>query len=190
MIVQTRDLVSAAVLDTVLLVLTPVNDPPVLRVPNFPMRQGESSIVSLPIFTEDPDDPLESLVWEGSGDENISVTVDSTGKATIQPAPTWYGGGQIHFQVTDPAGATDATTIQLTILRVNQAPTLGTLSDTTTAKGITLALDLPPLASGPGRCSGNPDLNDCRNPPGSGLDRRRPAELSRHLPVLRLMWKP
>ena len=83
MIVQTRDLVSAAVLDTVLLVLTPVNDLPVLRVPNFPMRQGESSIVSLPIFTEDPDDPLESLVWEGSGDENISVTVDSTGKATI-----------------------------------------------------------------------------------------------------------
>ena len=66
MIVQTRDLVSAAVLNTVLLVLTPVNDPPVLRVPNFPMRQGESSIVSLPIFTEDLDDPLESLVWEAA----------------------------------------------------------------------------------------------------------------------------
>jgi hypothetical protein len=78
----------------------------------------------------------------------VAISI-SAGVATLVPAASFSGVRDLVFTATDPLGGSHSDTLRLTVLRVNQAPVLSPLPDTTLAPGDTLRWDLSPFAADP-----------------------------------------
>ncbi|MDY3921684.1 MAG: tandem-95 repeat protein [Hallerella porci] len=110
---------------TVKFTVTSVNDPPVMTdIPNQTIKEKEQfKPIELDKYVSDLDHPKEKLKWTITGNKDIQVKLDNNRKATFTlPSKYWNGSEAITFKVTDPEGASDERTVQMTVESVNDAP--------------------------------------------------------------------
>ena len=127
--------------DTLQVTISPVNDPPVLSLPDARILQGETLSVDLSAATSDTDHSSAELSWTAQADSFVPIQITG-GTALLTPSAAFSGARNLTFTATDPSGGQSTDSFRLTVLRVNQSPVLSALPDTTLAPGDTLAIDL------------------------------------------------
>ena len=120
---------------TFVITINGVNDPPVFTgVPSFTINEDESFSVimnSLYSFVDDPDDPDSILTFSLSKTcENITLTHQEE-CCNICGIENWFGTTKVKLTVSDSATTID-TTFTLTVLPVNDMPTLNGLPSSLT----------------------------------------------------------
>ena len=76
------------------------------------------------------------MIWTYSGNEELSVSIDSNRVATISiPSPHWYGVETIIFTATDPGGLSDSDTVTFTVIGINDPPVVSAIPDQTLEEG-------------------------------------------------------
>ena len=105
---------------TIVVDVTPVNDPPVAE--DNQHTTEEDVPVNGQIDADDADG--EPLTYEiGEAPKNGTVTLDpQTGEYTYTPNPDYNGPDEFTVIVTDPNGETDTATVVIDITPVNDAP--------------------------------------------------------------------
>ena len=111
--------------DRVVFTVTPVNDAPVLAaIADQTIQEGQSfATLHLDELVSDVDDVDSTLIWEVTGNTELTVTIDSNRVLTVTvPGPEWNGSERLLFKVSDPAGLFDTTTVVYTVTPVNDPP--------------------------------------------------------------------
>lgn len=120
-------------------ILTPVNDPPVIsQIPNPPVVDAGGSTGPLPFTVSDTESPAESLVVTASSD-NAALVPNTPGALVLGGSGTnrtievrtvagQSGFANITVRVTDPEGGTSATVFTVT---VNGPPGISDIGDLT-----------------------------------------------------------
>ena len=121
--------------------------PPVLRVKlpdsSFPEDTTRSNAYDLSAFFEDPD---SAQLFYSSGNRNVVVRIAVTGSVDLTALPDWFGTERVTFRATDSLGALAEDTVWITVLPVNDAPSM--LPTPTVRLNTTAAyLDLAPYLS-------------------------------------------
>ncbi|KPL14963.1 MAG: hypothetical protein AMS26_09000, partial [Bacteroides sp. SM23_62] len=112
-----------------------VNDLPMVEdIPDQTIAEGQSfSQISLDDFVSDADDPDSALTWTVTGQSNLTAEItDRVATITIDDAE-WNGSDTLIFTATDTSGAFDTDTTILTVMAVNDPPTLNKAIPDTTA---------------------------------------------------------
>ena len=147
--VSVQDVAETSASKVLDITVTAINDVPVMALRDTSLLQGTSIGLDLASSSSDIDNDITDLRWTFVADSLISVAIDSSGLATLTPTAAFSGVRDLAFTVSDTSAATSTDTLQLTILRVNQPPTLSGLPDTLIAPGDTLRIDLAQYASDP-----------------------------------------
>ena len=107
--------------DTIIVTVTPVNDPPVVEgIPDvtFP-EDGSDSSIDLDDYVTDVDNTPDEMTWTFSGNTHIHVEIDPVSHVvTFTADENWYGSEEITFTATDPGGLSDSDTIIVTVTSV------------------------------------------------------------------------
>ena len=104
----------------------PRNDPPIIIALQDTSFFEDSTLVwDLSPHATDVDDPDSLLTWIISGQVNIQVSLDSTQRiVTISAPPNWNGSEDLVFTVFDTSLASDQDTIRITVIPVNDVPSI------------------------------------------------------------------
>ncbi|MFM1769085.1 MAG: hypothetical protein RJA22_1614 [Verrucomicrobiota bacterium] len=125
--------------DSFLLTVRPVNDPPALA--PLPSRTfDEDTTTNVTVALTDPESPASALTLAASS-SNPSLLppsglqfagAGSPRTLTLVPAADQFGSAVVTVIATDPEGGTNATSFAVTVLPVNDPPTLGPIPNVTT----------------------------------------------------------
>lgn len=77
-----------------------------------------------------------------SGHDNINVIINQNGNVDFEAPANWSGYERVTFRATDDTGALVECTITITVIPVNDAPTIGGIPDQEGEHGIIWVLDL------------------------------------------------
>lgn len=104
-----------------------INDPLVVSgLPdvNFLEDQSNSSI-DLDDYVYDPDNTDEEIEWSYSGNVNVYVSINPSNHiVTFTALLNWNGSDMIVFKATDPGGLSDSDSLTITVIPVNDPPTV------------------------------------------------------------------
>jgi len=116
------------------LAITNVNDPPALK-PLVDRSTREDQPLSLQVFAEDIDSPVDSMVYKAFTDipDAISEFVFESDRLTITPEPDWNGQVTISVVVADGQlnALSDSQAFVLNVSPVNDPPVSTELDDIT-----------------------------------------------------------
>lgn len=118
----------AAVVQTVTVGVTPVNDAVTVAQANVGLTTQEDKAVSGQVIAHDADG--DTLSWSiDTGPSHGTVALDAaTGKYTYTPAANYAGSDVFHVAVTDPSGTRALQRVELTISPVADQPTLAVVN--------------------------------------------------------------
>ncbi|MGP8330340.1 MAG: PKD domain-containing protein [Methanosarcinaceae archaeon] len=106
--------------------------PVISLIPAQTVNEGTSfPALALDDYVEDLDTPDNQLVWAYSGNDSLSVDLNSSThevRVTV-PYDEWSGTENITFTVRDPDQNTDQATVAYTVNSVNDPPELNNFSD-------------------------------------------------------------
>jgi hypothetical protein len=119
---------------TVNLTVNPVNDAPVARDGAVTLDEDASVILDLRSFGLDIDSP-DIEVQIVNGPAHGSLTMNSDGTYAYEPVANYNGSDTVQFQLSDGELSSNIATLHLTIVTVNDAPTLGDQTFTLTEDG-------------------------------------------------------
>jgi hypothetical protein len=123
--------------DTATYTVTPINDPPVVTdIPDQTIDEGDIfATINLDDFVSDTEDPDTDIIWDWSGNTDLSVTIDGNRIATIGfPDENWNGVETIVFTAIDLLGSEDSDSATFAVNPINDAPVVVTnIPDTTGA---------------------------------------------------------
>ena len=109
-----------------------VDDIPAQTVP----EGGSFSTINLDDYVTDADHPDDSLSWTYSGNQDLTVSINTSRQATVTiPDENWYGSEVITFTATDPGGYSDSDTVLFTVSAVNDPPVVTQIPDQTIEEG-------------------------------------------------------
>ena len=145
---QVKDPKDLTVKDTLKVTVSPVNDLPTFLLFDASILQGETLALDLAATTADKDHALVAMTWTAAADSLIAVEISGS-QALLTPRADFSGSRDLTFTATDPDGGAASDGFRLTVLRVNQPPTIDALPDTAAAPGDTLVIDLSSFASDP-----------------------------------------
>jgi uncharacterized repeat protein (TIGR01451 family) len=123
----------------------PVNDPPVIgNIP--PQFVSEDTPLTVAFTVSDPETNAASLLVAGSAANAVLVPeaglvlggADVQRTLTILPATNQFGSTVISIAATDPEGASSTNSFVLTVVPVNDPPTISALADQTIAEDSSL----------------------------------------------------
>ena len=126
----------SAVVKTVAITVTPVNDPPVAV--NDAAAGSEDAALTIPaatLLTNDSDvdgDPLTITSVQGA--INGTVALDVSGNPVFTPNPNYNGPASFTYTVSDGKGGSATATVSLTIAAVDDAPVTGVPAAQTVAE--------------------------------------------------------
>ncbi len=127
--------------DTVNIVVTPVNDSPMLTLPDsFTFEEDGSLLIDIALYSSDIDgNPLTLSV---TGNQNITVQISGM-NVTLGALPNWNGSEQITLTVNDNMGRAIASDVaSIIVTPVNDAPTINLPASFTFVEDGFLELDL------------------------------------------------
>ncbi len=115
----------------IVLEVTPVNDPPVIKsIAGQKIKEKEKfEIVDLSKVASDPDNKPNELQWSVTGNKALKVDIKGTRAQITTPNQFWNGKETLTFTVKDPAGATASAKATFEVTPVNDAPTLKKVPD-------------------------------------------------------------
>ncbi len=93
---------------------------------------------------EDPDD---SQLTFGSLSQRVGIDIDSNGLVSLHPEANWFGDELVMFSATDSSGAVAYDPVSVSVLPLNDPPSIGGLPDITIHYGITFDFDVSPYIS-------------------------------------------
>lgn len=124
---------------TVAIVVTPVNDPPVLA--DRALEAVEDTALAFTVSGDDVDgDDLAYAVGEDPAHGTVACSGD--GACTYTPARDFYGADRFRLVASDGAGGSDEARVTVTVTPVNDAPTAADAT-ATTDEDEPVELDLP-----------------------------------------------
>lgn len=114
---------TSTIQDNMLLIINPVNDAPVLSLPEF-LSLNEDNVfnISYVPWISDIDSPLSSLILSAVSSEHISVGINQQ-NVSLTPQTNWYGNEAIVFSLTD-GNQTVTNYINVQVNPVNDAPVI------------------------------------------------------------------
>jgi len=132
---------------SVLVTVTPVNDPPVLRtVPPVAFDEDGSTTLALTDFVSDPDNTPQEMQWAFTGQQRVRAQI-ARGAATFTAEPNWNGAETLTLTASDPGGLSAQTTIRVTVRSVNDPPVISRIEPITFNEDESTAIDLAPYGS-------------------------------------------
>lgn len=133
---------------TVSLTILPVNDAPVAGNNNFVLNEDTDLDVLAPgVLIDDMDTDGDTLSARlVSGPSHGSVTLNSDGSFRYTPALNYHGPDSFTYVASDGAADSGVTTVDLTVLPMNDAP-VAVDDSLTTTEGTTLNLPAPGVLS-------------------------------------------
>jgi L-ascorbate metabolism protein UlaG (beta-lactamase superfamily) len=85
--------------------ITPVNDAPVLSIPDIVVLEGEQfAELDLAQVVYDPDHDLAELSWDLEGDSELAIRIDRDVASIVATSEEWLGIERVRFAVCDPEG--------------------------------------------------------------------------------------
>jgi Carbohydrate family 9 binding domain-like/Concanavalin A-like lectin/glucanases superfamily len=98
--------------------------PLVSDIPDQSINEGSSfEAITLDDYVTDSDDPDSAIIWSFSGNNDLTVVIDSSRVATVQvPGEHWVGAETITFTATDPSGTSSTDGATFTVVDVNVPP--------------------------------------------------------------------
>ncbi|MGC8863891.1 MAG: Ig-like domain-containing protein, partial [Armatimonadota bacterium] len=134
--------------DTFRITVTAVNDPPVFTgLPDRSMNEDTTWDNAINLWSYASDEtPDADLVFTitGNTSPNCGVSIDSNHYIDISPVANWNGYSDVTIRCTDTGGLWAEDTFRITVLTVNDPPTLAYLPDKLVAKNSSInnAIDL------------------------------------------------
>ncbi|MEM7815477.1 MAG: S8 family serine peptidase [Candidatus Aenigmatarchaeota archaeon] len=115
-----------AVNDTIVVTVTPVNDPPIVNLPaTISFDEDTSYWFNLSDYVTDVDDADDEINWSASAAANLTIAISNATKiANITPSANWSGWRLVTFTARDPAGGTGNDTVNVTVTPINDPPYL------------------------------------------------------------------
>ena len=111
-----KDKAGVSVSATVLVTVTSVNDPPVLKaLPEISFVAGGSKRLALQRTVTDVDHPFADLIWSATGNVNVRVTFEG-GEAVFGAIEGWTGSEALELTVRDPEGGNAAASLRVTVV--------------------------------------------------------------------------
>lgn len=124
------------------------NVPESQRLPDLTMEQGKASIgyFNLDNFFSDPD---MDVLYFASGCDHIRVVIQLNHTVDFYAPPDWWGQEYIIFIATDPHGARSEQPMSVTVLHVNQPPSITGVPDLKVRFESRYDFDIAPYISDP-----------------------------------------
>jgi hypothetical protein len=126
-VITVRDPEGLAAFDTLMVTVTPVNDPPVLaQCDEITMAEDDTLLLPntlLASFVNDPDDADSLLLWHCSA-SRIVTPVRTQDGIRIHLASDRFGADSITITVVDRAGSSDSMRVAVRVLPVNDPPVI------------------------------------------------------------------
>ncbi len=118
------------------------------RLPDLTMNQGEVNIscFNLDNYFTDPD---REMLYFASGCDHIKVVIQLNHSVDFYAPTDWWGQEYIIFIATDPEGARSEQAMSVTVLHVNQPPTIAGVPDLRVRFDSRYDFDLAPYISDP-----------------------------------------
>src|SRR3989304_39569 len=111
---------------------SPPTRPPVLdlELPDVVMVEGERrvGVFDLDDYFTDPDQ--DALFYSG-GYTHLNVTIHANHSVDVEAQSNWFGWEQVTFRAEDPTGAIAEDTIIITVLPIDDPPTIGNVPNLT-----------------------------------------------------------
>jgi len=109
---------------TVSITVTPGNDPPVAN-DDTAAAQEDTPIVMIDVLKNDTDlDDDRLVIIKASQGRNGSVTINTDNTLTYAPNRNFSGDDELTYTVSDGKDGTDTATVNVTIIAVNDAPSI------------------------------------------------------------------
>ena len=106
---------------TVIIIVTPVNDPPIAE--NDPFTGTEDSTLNGSVAVNDFDPDGDPLIFKLTTEpENGKIIFNPDGSFVFEPNPGWSGTTSFEYQVCDNSGLCTTATVAITVAPVNDAP--------------------------------------------------------------------
>lgn len=136
---------------TTIIILVSDDNPPNLKesMPDIEMYQGDSLIgyINILDYFEDIDDDTLFFV---AGNQYVDIDIDAaTGLIDFFAPNNWYGTEEVTFRAVDPDNARAEDTIDVTVLKKAQPPSINTLPDIIVKWGVPFELNLFPYVIDP-----------------------------------------
>ncbi len=107
------------------------------------LASGDSYVLGLDDLVVDPDDADETLTWEVTGSEHLSVQLSSGRMARISAPSSFVGVETLRFTVSDPTGEQMAFSVDVYSLPASGEPLFAELPDVRVpVDGVDASLDL------------------------------------------------
>jgi|SRR3989344_384758 len=115
--------------DSMILTVNPINDNPVLNIPDVSFNEDTSFNLNLNNYVSDLDISTNNdrISWTVSGNNLINVVISPTNVATFTPAQNFNGQETMIFTATDLAGASAVDSVRVTVNPINDNPILNLL---------------------------------------------------------------
>ena len=132
----------------VIVTVTDDNVPESQRLPDLTLNQGESRLGYFDLdnyFTDKDGDVL----YYATGNQHVSVAIQSDHTVDFYAPLNWWGQEYVIFIATDPLGARAEEAMSVTVLHVNQPPTISGVPDLRVRFEARYDFDLSPYVSDP-----------------------------------------
>lgn len=126
------------------------DDPPVLSrpLPDVTMMEGQSLLNSFNL-NDYFADPNNDALFYSTGYTHLNVTIHANHSVDFRAPWGWWGQEQVTFSARDPTGAIAEDTITVTVLHLNQPPSLGPVPDLRVHYDFPYSFNLEPYMSDP-----------------------------------------
>ena len=122
------DGIDAEIYDAIEIVVTPVNDSPILTLPDeFTFDEDTEFVSYFSGFMSDPDDDALTLTVEPT--TNLVVNVGDGYIVTFNSSENWNGTETVSFSVNDEQGATGISSIVVNVEPIDDAPEIMEIQD-------------------------------------------------------------
>ncbi|MFA5175812.1 MAG: tandem-95 repeat protein [Candidatus Nanoarchaeia archaeon] len=130
------DLENVCDLETIFVTIVPMNDAPIVNIPDTTINFNEDTVYtttwSLEDYVTDVDNTLDEISWTYSGNNFIQVKINNDKTITFTAPTNWNGGPEtIIFTATDIGNLFGTDSISVTVDPVNDAPVLDEIHDIT-----------------------------------------------------------
>lgn len=138
--IEVEDSDGAVDTETIDVVITPVNDLPILTAVGGQTTSEDTPKV-ITLSGTDIEDDDTTLTYTATSSTNITATLVGN-MLTLTPAPNWSGTESITIEVEDSEGGVDTEMIEVTVSPVNDPPVLTGIGDKTTAEDTLKVINL------------------------------------------------
>lgn len=116
--------------------------------PDVTLNEGQTrrDVFNLDNYFTDPDG---GLLFFSAGNAHVNVTIEANHSVDIAAPAGWWGQDQVTFRAKDPTGAIAEDTITVTVLHVDQPPSIGPVPNLVVRFDLPYSFDVDPYLSDP-----------------------------------------